>query len=325
MYRRVISAATATVLALFGFPTTGAATAVGLPRHYVALGDSYASGPWIPEQRTDPVGCLRSTRNYPARLAAALRIRDYTDVSCGGARTGDMTAPQPVRLGPNPPQFDALRPDTDLVTLTIGGNDIDIGDLWVTCARLGAAGPPLGDPCKRQATAGGTDRYAQRIAATAPKVARALEGIRARSPRARVLLVGYLRLLPPALGCYPVFPIARGDVPYVDGVEQQLTAMLADQASNHGAVFVDSYVGSLGHDACRLPAVKWVEGTAPTSPAAPVHPNAIGMQAVADLVLDTLRTLSSRGASPPSTPPAAGPELTTGSGPRTSSPGNDGE
>ncbi|HWR48140.1 MAG TPA: SGNH/GDSL hydrolase family protein [Pseudonocardiaceae bacterium] len=291
MYRRVIPAATATVLALLGFPTTGAATAVGPPRHYVALGDSYASGPGIPVQRADPVGCERSTRNYPARLAAALRIHDYTDVSCGGARTGNMMAPQPVRLGPHPPQFDALRPDTDLVTLTIGGNDIDIGDLWVTCARLGATAP-LGDPCKRHAIAGGTGRYAQRIAAAAPKVARVLEGIRARSPRARVLLVGYLRLLPPALGCYPVFPIARGDVPYVDDVEQQLTAMLAEQASNHGAVFVDSYAGSLGHDACQLPAVKWVEGTAPTNPAAPVHPNAIGMQAVADLTLDTLRNLN---------------------------------
>jgi hypothetical protein len=47
-----------------------------------------------------------------------LRIADYTDVSCGGARTDDTTAPQPVRSGPHPAQFDALRPDTDLVTLT---------------------------------------------------------------------------------------------------------------------------------------------------------------------------------------------------------------
>ena len=68
----------------------------------------------------------------------------------------------------------------------------------------------------------------------------------------------------------------------------QLTAMLADQASNHGAVFVNSYAGSLGHDACQLPGVKWVEGTVPTSPAYPLHPNAIGMQAVADLALRTL-------------------------------------
>ena len=107
-----------------------------------------------------------------------------------------MTVPQPVRPGPNPAQFDALRPDTDLVTMTIGGNDIDIGDLWVTCARLGAT-DPSGDPCKRQFTAGGIDLYAQRIAVAAPRVAQALDGIRQRSPRATVLLAGYLRILPP--------------------------------------------------------------------------------------------------------------------------------
>ncbi|MGH3605675.1 MAG: SGNH/GDSL hydrolase family protein [Pseudonocardiaceae bacterium] len=261
------------------------------PQHYVALGDSYASGPGIPEQRADPVGCQRSTHNYPALLAQALGIRDYTDVSCGGARTDDMTAPQPVRWGPNPPQFDALRPDTDLVTLTIGGNDINIGGLWVTCAQLGPT-DPSGNPCQRQTTAGGTDLYAQRIAVAAPKVGQVLEGIRARSQRATVLLMGYLRILPSATGCYPAFPIARGDVPYVDGVERQLTAMLADQASNHGAVFVDSYAGSLGHDACRPSGVRWVEGTAATSAAAPDHPNAIGMQQVADLPVDAVRTVS---------------------------------
>ncbi|MGH3777623.1 MAG: SGNH/GDSL hydrolase family protein [Pseudonocardiaceae bacterium] len=291
-HRRVI--VTAAAAALLGLVPTGAVqpnaaaqTADSSP-HYVALGDSYAAGPLIPVQRFEQIGCLRSTRNYPARLADALGIRDFTDVSCSGARTDNMTAPQPVRLGTNSPQFDALTPDTDLVTVTIGGNDIGFTDIFVTCSRISSL-DPLGNPCERQATTGGTDLYAQRIAAAAPKVAGVLEGIRQRSPRATVLLVGYLRILPPEVGCYPIFPIARGDVPYVDGLEQQLTAMLADQASNHGAVFVDSYARSLGHDACQLPLVKWVEGTVPTSPAAPVHPNAIGMQAVGDFALDTLR------------------------------------
>ncbi len=291
MSHRVVIAAATSVLALFGSAHIGAATTVSAPQHYVALGDSYASGPWIPVQRTDPAGCLRSTHNYPARLAAALHIRHYTDMSCGGAQTDHMTAPQPVQPGPNPPQFDALRPDSDLVTITIGGNDIDIGGLWLTCARLGAT-DPFGNPCERQATTGGTDLYAQRIAAAAPKVARVLEGIRQRSPRATVLVVGYLRLLPPTVGCYPDFPIARGDVLYVDGVQQQLTAMLTEQASNHGAVFVDTYANSLGHDACQLPDVRWVEGTTATSAAYPLHPNATGMQAVADAALTTLSTVT---------------------------------
>lgn len=238
----------------------------------------------------DPIGCQRSTRNYPALLATALSAGDVIDVSCSGARTDNMTVAQPVPLGINPPQFDALRPDTDLVTLSIGGNDIGFSDIFQTCARLGATNP-FSNPCERRATAGGTDIYAQRIATAAPKVAEVLKAIRERSPRATVLLVGYLRILPPAVGCYPVFPIARGDVPYLDSVQQRLTAMLADQAGDHGAVFVDTYAASLGHDACQLPGIKLVEGTVPTSPAAPVHPNALGMDAVADVVLDTLREL----------------------------------
>jgi lysophospholipase L1-like esterase len=291
VHRRVIVAAV--VLTLLGFAGTGAAQppaaaqTAGSPEHYVALGDSYAAGPGIPVQRTDPIGCQRSTSNYPALLAEALGIRDFTDVSCNGATTENMMDPQPVPLGANPAQFDALAADTDLVTMTISGNDIGFTDIFSICARLSST-DPLGSPCERQATAGGTDRYTQRIVAAAPKVAAVLEGVRQRSPRATVLLVGYLRILPPAVGCYPVFPIARGDVPYLDGLEQQLTAMLADQASNHGAVFVNSYAGSLGHDACQLPGVKWVEGTVPTSPAYPLHPNAIGMQAVAELALRTL-------------------------------------
>jgi len=285
--RCAVCVVVAVVLVLMGLPSAASATSVSVWKRYVALGDSYASGPGIPVQRIDPMDCQRSTGNYPARLAGILDINDFTDVSCGGARTEDMTAAQPLPRGPTPPQFDALRADTDLVTVTLGGNDINIGDLWVSCARLGPA-DPLGNPCARQATIGGVDLYEQRIATAAPKIAHVLEGIRQRSPRAKVLLVGYLRVLPSALGCYPLFPIARGDVPYVDGVEQRLNAMLATQASSHGAVFVDTYTRSPGHDACQQPTAKWVEGTSPTSPASPVHPNALGMQHVANFTRDAL-------------------------------------
>jgi lysophospholipase L1-like esterase len=288
-YRPTVLAAAATVLALVAFPGSSDATIGKSPKHYVALGDSYTAGPVIPVQRIDPIGCERSTNNYPALLARTLGIRDYTDVSCSGAKTVNMTDPQTVPLGVNPPQFDALRRDTDLVTLTISGNDIGFTEIIFTCARISAT-DPFGNPCQREA-AGGGDFYAQRIADAAPKVARVLDGIRVRSPHATVLLVGYLRILPPAVGCYPVFPIARGDVTYLDGLEQQLNTMLADQAFKHGAAFADSYGGSLGHDACKLPGVKWVEGTVPTSPAAPVHPNATGMQQVAAFARETLANL----------------------------------
>jgi lysophospholipase L1-like esterase len=196
--------------------------------------------------------------------------------------------------GTNPPQFDALRPDTDLVTLTISGNDIGFTEIVFNCARVSTR-DPFGNPCEREYTAGGKDFYGQRIEAAAPKVGAVLDGIHQRSPRATVLVVGYLRILPPSVGCYPTFPIARGDVPYLDNLERQLTAMLADQAFHHGAVFVDSYAKSQGHDVCQHPNTKWVEGIVVTSPAAQVHPNAAGMQAVAGFSRDALRTLADAG------------------------------
>jgi len=51
-----------------------------------------------PLMRLNPIGCARSTNNYPALLAAALRVRGFTDVSCGGADTTNMTKSQSVPL-----------------------------------------------------------------------------------------------------------------------------------------------------------------------------------------------------------------------------------
>jgi hypothetical protein len=73
-----------------------------------------------------------------------------------------------------------------------------------------------------------------------------------------------------------------GDVPFLDGIERTLNAMLADQASQGGADFVDAYQGGNGHDMCAGSSAKWVEGLVPTNLAAPIHPNATGMSIVAD-------------------------------------------
>jgi hypothetical protein len=61
--------------------------------------------------------------------------------------------------------------------------------------------------------------------------------------------------------------------------------MLADRAAAAGATFVDTYTSSVGHDVCRLPGSKWVEGFVPTAPASPVHPNALGMANSAEQVV----------------------------------------
>jgi lysophospholipase L1-like esterase len=264
-------------------PAASAAGASG--PSYVALGDSYTSGPLIPHQTGNPAGCLRSTDNYPSLVAGALGAVSFTDASCAGATTADMTAQQAVAGGANPPEADALSAGTTLVTIGVGGNDVGFASIIITCSGLSYS-RPSGSPCENFYTAGGTDRLAEMISATGPKVAALLAAIHQRAPQARVLLVGYPDILPNAgLGCWPVVPIARGDVPYLRGVELRLNAMLAAEAVANNATYVDTYSDSIGHDFCQPTAVKWVEGLVPTSPAAPVHPNALGEQAMAQQVL----------------------------------------
>ena len=94
------------------------APAGAAPVRYVALGDSYTAGPGIPHQTAESGGCRRSDHNYPHLVAAALGVARLIDVSCGSATTAHMTSPQALPGGlTNGPQFDALTPDVDLVTL----------------------------------------------------------------------------------------------------------------------------------------------------------------------------------------------------------------
>ncbi|MDT7558241.1 MAG: hypothetical protein QOI68_2711 [Pseudonocardiales bacterium] len=283
-------------LAVFTAGQAAAAPGSDVSGEYVALGDSYTAGPLIPLQTGQPVGCLRSDHNYPSLVRAALHSSAFKDVSCSGSTTKEMSSPQSVTGGTNPPELDALSEHTDLVSLGIGGNDIGFASIIETCA-LKSPTKPLGAACRDYYNQGGRDQIADRIDATAPKVAAVLDEIDKRSPDAKVLVVGYPTILPDTgPGCFPVIPFSPGDVAYFRGIEKKLNAMLEQQAQDAGAEYVDTYRTSIGHDACKLPGTKWVEGLVPTSPAAPVHPNALGERNSANNVLHTLHVRELAGA-----------------------------
>jgi lysophospholipase L1-like esterase len=255
---------------------------------YVALGDSYAAAPGVTAPLTDntPPGCGQSSLNYPHVLASwgeSLRLRiNLTDVTCGGAVTANMTAPQTTAAGVNAPQFDALTRKTDAVSVTIGGNDIGFGSIVATCISP----TNTGTPCQDLYVQGDTDVLRDRVDATAPKIDAVLDGIRLRSPKARVVLTGYPDILPgDGTSCWPQMPYTASDVAYMYGVEQYFNAMLRKQARRNGAGYGDSHRVSVGFDACKSPAVRHVEPLQPVNPAIPVHPNAKGEEAMARATL----------------------------------------
>ena len=260
----------------------GAAGAGGGAADYVALGDSYTAGPLIPLQIA-PIGCLKSSNNYAHLAAPKLGQPAFRDPSCSGAETEDMTAPQGVTPGPNPPQFDALDADTRLVTFTIGGNDIGFTSIAEDCLSA----TPVGTFCKGNYVHDGRDEISERIAATAPKVAAVIQGIRARAPQARIFAINYAAIFPErgAFGCWPQLPVADGDIAYLREKQRELNAMIATQAAANGAGLIDWYRASIGHDACKPPPIRWVEPLVPANAAAPVHPNLLGMIGAAKLVV----------------------------------------
>ncbi|MFJ8626071.1 SGNH/GDSL hydrolase family protein [Kitasatospora sp. NPDC093550] len=289
--------------AALALTSTSAQAAVPAPRHYVALGDSYAAGAGVPGQSAGL--CLRSDHNYGHLVAAALKAAAYTDVTCSAAKVKHLTQSQyDAFIKVNDPQLDGLTGDADLVTLGIGGNDLaasdlGLGELVATCIA-GAVVNPLGTPCKDVYHHGywdwrtwswqyGNDDLAERIDTTiAPQIADTLRRIHAKAPRAKVLLVGYPSVLPAdGSQCVLRQPVTPGDVEYMYGVLTKLNGALKATAAANGATYVDTATPTVGHDVCSDD--RWIEGALPGSPAVPFHPNATGEKVMADAVLAALR------------------------------------
>src|SRR5690242_18920328 len=201
-----------TVCALFGLAAPAIGRAAG---PYVSLGDSYTSAPLVPVPTGNPIGCGRSTNNYPSDVAHAIKLSTFTDVSCGSATTVNMTQPQSVPFGgTDPPQFDALSTADTLVTVGIGGNDAGLIGVAETCAEIDAT-HPTGAACKDHYQASVSDPNVAAIKATGPKVAAVLQGLHQLSPSAKVMIVGYPDGLPvDGTNCWPLVPLSSGDIKY---------------------------------------------------------------------------------------------------------------
>ena len=101
---------------------------------WVALGDSYAAGPGAGQayDQADPNECYRNQNAYPAQLharfAAGQPANDLQYLACSGA----VAAGQPTdKLVAD--QIKLMRPDAQLVTLSIGGNDVGFVDVLKSC------------------------------------------------------------------------------------------------------------------------------------------------------------------------------------------------
>lgn len=250
---------------------------------YVALGDSYTAFPGSSNQ-IDAL-CRRSGRNYPHLLAAALGYR-LIDASCSGARTTDLTSSQDPGTAP---QFSALTTTTRLVTISIGANDLQLSTLLLGgCILLKDVPAVAHNPCELQTFGEAT----QGLQLLEPRLVRVYHEVRARAPHARVIVVGYPQILGTSGTC-AAFPLASGDVAYVNAINIGLNRALERAAATAKVTFLDIAPASMSHGICSHD--PWINGiTLAVGRAIPGHPFANEQQAVAQMLAARLRSSSGR-------------------------------
>lgn len=257
-------------------PTAAAASIKTSP--YVALGDSYSSGAGIaPQVAGAPATCSRSQLNYSEDIAKVTDPRSFTDVTCSGAKTSDFFTSQAAGVAP---QLDAVDKHTRLVTMTIGGNDENVFvNSFFGCAKIDV-GDVYGNKCEQTYGTTFTDLIENE---TYPHLVEALSAVRAKAPRATIVLLGYPQILPAegSPSCYAITGISVGDVPWLVEQQQVANEVARRAAAETGARFVDTYTPSAGHDACSGADTRWMEPLVGPVNAFPVHPNAAGEAAMA--------------------------------------------
>ncbi|WP_434588249.1 SGNH/GDSL hydrolase family protein [Streptomyces sp. A5-4] len=241
----------AAALALTG---AGAAQAVGQAQSldYVALGDSYSSGVGAGSYDSGSGSCKRSTRAYPALWAAANSPSTFAFTACSGARTGDVTAGQLAPLGAA----------TDLVSISVGGNDAGFADVMTTCVLQSESA------ClSRIATARGY------VDTTLPgKLDSVYSAISAKAPSARVVVLGYPRFYKLGGGC--VAGLSENERTAINGASDYLNAATAKRAADHGYTFAAVAPAFTGHEICS--GSPWLHSLNLGNIGESYHPNAAG-------------------------------------------------
>ena len=241
---------------------------------YVALGDSYSSGEANPPF-VDP-SCRLSVEAWPYRAGEAAGLAT-TDLACSGATTADVTKgsddrPAQVAL------LASLPAEPEVVTITVGGNDAGFGTVVAACF--------VGD-CVRGGTLPLADAY---IATVLPhRLVKTYRAVQAAAPHARLVVVGYPRLVPTSADAVTGCPwLAERERRELNRAADLLSLVTRLSARWVGAEYVDVRGTLRGHELCTQD--PWLHPLGDLTEARSwAHPVEKGQQALADAVRPALR------------------------------------
>lgn len=230
----------------------GQAAAAQADFGYVALGDSYSSGVGAGNYDGASGDCKRTTRAYPALWAAAHSPQTFSFAACSGARTGDVLSGQ---LGP-------LNSGTDLVSITIGGNDAGFADVMTTCVLQSES------TCVSR-----VNQAKAYVDSTLPgQLDQVYDAIRGRASGAKVVVLGYPRFYKLNGNC--VTGLTEGERSAINGASDYLNAAIAKRAADHGFTFASVAGAFTGHEICSGDA--WLHSLNWLNIGESYHPTAAG-------------------------------------------------
>ena len=243
--RRPLRVATL-MLAVFAL----AAPASALADNYVALGDSYSSGVGT-NSYTLSSSCLRGVYAYPYLVSQQRPNTSLNFVACSGATTTSLMSSQ----------IQAVNSGTNIVTVTIGGNDIGFASLLTQCT-LGDCLPGL---------ASTTNALPGSLNSKLDTVYTAIKNQAAAG--AQVVVLGYPRLFSSA-GCLGTTGISSAERTSGNALADKLDQTIAARAATYGFTYKSAITSFTGHAVCSSTA--WLNGLNLFNSTESYHPNRNG-------------------------------------------------
>ena len=235
------------------------------PDTYVAMGDSYQSGHGTNNyfSGTNDEGvneCRRSPLAYQSLLVGDGTVPYRFDfVACSGARIPDFFDGQ----WNESPQLDALDENTALVTLGVGGNDLEFADTLASCVLDGVLAQ---GPCEEEYDDDVVDRllelYERDAVTGLNKLQSLYSEVRFRAWRGKAFVMGYPRWFPYDGGSdiwgrlfIDVSGACSGlrvsDQLWGNHKISQLNSAIESSANSMAVNFVDVYDAFAGHELCN--------------------------------------------------------------------------
>lgn len=265
-------------------------------RSYVAMGDSYSAGETAggafstldasPEcKRTDGgmpthIKTDESPSTLLARSWASSEV-SFELIACGGATTANIIAGGPSQHQEGSSQLDqgVVTSDTDLVTITIGGIDVEFADVLSTCFWN-----PCNDPLFQRDGMAFTDWLEAKINAVDVAIYNALGEVRAAAPNATFIVPSYPLLFPDTeaeRACFKLSNFDDGEQGWLNDMGRLLNDAVRRSALASGAHYVDVVEQFRDHEVCGNSG-EWINGpTADLDQKGAFHPNADGAQGYA--------------------------------------------